>query len=271
MTRFTLFVGAAALISSFSMTTFAQEEGDTEPVQQPSVGSIKIQSFGTGDGEGGQIVVANSFSTSPMGGAPDIMSLLQNPGVRKEIELVDDQYAKMKNINAEIQKRMQSQIKSLFSDGKLNIENPKDLVKKIEEARTGAEEEVKKMLLPHQIERLKQVAFHAEMKQKGTFEALTDGKLAELLEITDEQKKALKETSKEIEEDVAKAIAKIRADAKKKLYKELTKTQQKKLDEVLGADFDYKEVDWRKSLGKQIKGMRRPSKGSSFEFKTQKQ
>ena len=126
------------------------------------------------------------------------------------------------------------------------------------------------MLLPHQIKRLKQVALHNRMNEMGTADALTSGSLADALELTDEQKKLLKEKSKEIEERVKAEVAKIRADAKDELYKVLDAKQQAKLRELVGDHFE-KESPKRSRIHELMKKRFSKQRGEKAVQSTEKQ
>ena len=104
---------------------------------------------------------------------------------------------------------------------------------------------MKDLLLPHQIKRLEQLSHQVSMKKGGAANALTSGKLKDELELSDDDVTKLKARSKELNEKLEKDIAALKAKVKKDLLKELSASQRKKLDELTGDEFEYKEQTWR--------------------------
>ena len=228
----------------------AQEQIEVQAAPQSSFGVIRMQSS---DGETGDIQV---FSTNAAWASGDSMitmaspmmfgdefSMIGNPQFQDELNLVPEQREQIKQFNQEFSKKMTDFFKS--DEGRLNLQDPekiKDFMKEIQEAK---EAKVKDILMPHQIERLKQVSLQSEMRARGDSNALTAGKLAEALGIDEEQKKRIQERSKELKEQLEKDIAKLREEAREDLLDELTSDQRKKLNEMLGDKFEYKTPNVR--------------------------
>lgn len=259
---------ALALFASTS--TFAQDpEVQVESIQSRAivVGSssdggpqnIEIQAI---DFSGGDLASGMSFafdaSSGPafgsVSGSNGMMNMLNNKSVREEIELVDDQYKKMQQFNQELQSAMMKEVQAMMKpaksgDGKTNNRSIqlrgtklKELMKQQKEE---AEKKLKDLLLPHQIKRLEQLSHQVSMKKAGTANALTNGKLKEELDLTDDDVAKLNARSKELNEKLEKDIAALKAKAKKDLLKELSSSQRKKLEELTGDEFEYKEQTWR--------------------------
>lgn len=270
-----------ALVGCVSFLTMAVAQ-DPPPNTPPEGGGPQIIVAGARELQGGQAIEiqaieisgdnaaidftpAFSFST-PAGGAvfnmsssggSGMMNLLQNDSVRNEVELSDEQYQKMQDFYQQRRTDIMKQVQQLTQlsrggDDKVNNETVKLRGKKIKELIDGqqkeAEEKLKDLLLPHQLKRLEQVALRVQMKNVGTLNALVDGKLKEALELSDEDVTSLKDRWQEIDAQLQKDIAKLRDKAKQDLLKELSPTQKRKLDEVLGEEFDYQPTDWRKLL-----------------------
>ena len=75
-----------------------------------------------------------SFDASEMGGSPfmpgimgdsgNSFELLNNPGVQKDLELIDDQLERIKAINKDFGKKMAEQIKAMRSEnGQMDLAN----------------------------------------------------------------------------------------------------------------------------------------------------
>ena len=161
------------------------------------------------------------------------MSMLSNPKVRAELDMVDDQYQKMQDQYGKLQQQMAKQIRDIdFSDSK----NALSSLRKITE---GAERDIYGVLLPHQKKRLEQLGTQRRMQRGSLAEFLTTNPVAEKLEVTDKQKSALLESEKEIEKELEREIAELRKKAREKLLRNLRSSQRKKFDEMVGDQFDF--------------------------------
>lgn len=173
----------------------------------------------------------------------DLMRMLRNKSIREELELADDQFKQMQEFNSQQQKEMQSLtrdlLKGIGNGGQLNVDP--DLLKNLQEKmRTRGEQskkQLEEMLLPHQVTRLKQIAYQRNMENNGSANALTNGELAEELQLTDEQKKQLREKSATINKRLEDEIAKLRAEAKEELFSVLSEDQRDKLRHLIGKEF----------------------------------
>jgi len=192
----------------------------------------------------------SSMVKSPRTKMPDVMSILRNPSVRHEIEMVDEQYEDFQERRSKIVRSMNEQIRSLLT-AKANAD-PLELREKIGKIRAQAEEATEKSVLPFQFERLKQLRYHVLMRRLGAVNVLTNDPLASELGISDEQKKELREFANEIGEELAREIARLHAQAMRKLFSRLEKDQQVKLSKIMGDEFHYQEVlgKWQQHTGK---------------------
>jgi hypothetical protein len=179
---------------------------------------------------------------------PTLMSLLNNPSVRHEIEMLDSQFEEIQTKNREIQSRTSEQVFSLLMssrDGSVDHQTVRDGIREI---RQDAAKEIEKVILPFQFERLRQIAYQVQMRRQSVVDVLTTDPLATELGLTDQQKGELREKAREINDELAREIAKLRSKAKQKLFSHLRQDQQRKLSAIVGAEFDYQEIDWPKKL-----------------------
>ena len=180
----------------------------------------------------------------------DMIGLLQNPIVRREIEMIDEQYEEVLTRSREIQSELTRHIGSLVLSSNGNVDR-EEIRQKIAEIREAANKQIEQSVLPFQLKRLEQVAVQVQMRKQGVVAVLTSDPVAAELDITQEQKKRLKERAKEIEEQLAREIANLRAKARDELFSELKADQRQKLSRMIGEDFDYQEVKPRgKEAGK---------------------
>lgn len=269
--------GLALCLTTLCLTgwTFAQDDDPVEAVGEavemtvigageegaPMIFST-TESFGNGESRTGMRIMSGgpglmTFSSSADGDftmpAPDPWNMLSNPSVQKDLELVGDQLKKVQDLQADFAAQMKEQIGDLNKGG-LNKDRLKDLPILMKKLREQQREQMEGMLLPHQIDRLKQVAFQTHMKQAGTAGALASKKVAEELGLTEDQLERLKERSKEINEQLAKDMEALKEKAKDELLNELTSDQKAKLKELTGDKYEPQSKDWED----RFKNLRRP-------------
>jgi len=225
-----------------------QDGGTVQDVQSQAIivtgesGENGVMEFSTVVSDGA------SLALPMLGGSlgSDMSSLMLDPQVRNELELVDDQVQQLKDIQAEFGKRLKDNLK--FDAGNPDPERMKNISNIIKEMNAERMEKVHSVLMPHQSKRLKQISRQMSMKNKGDVNALTGDEVAEELGIDDDQKKRLKERSKEIQKELQAEIAKLKKKAREDLMKELRPEQRKQMEEMLGDEFEYKKRDWRKEM-----------------------
>ena len=186
---------------------------------------------------------------APFFGGGDDFSMLQNPSVQKDLELVDDQLEQV----MEMQRRHGEQMRDALGDIRNGItpdgiERLKDTLAELKEKQ---KDELNNLLLPHQQERLRQVALQMQMQSRGTAGALTSDRIAEELGISDEQKERLQERSRELQEELQKQYEELRAQAKEELLNELTPEQRTRLEEMTGDEFENNTQDWVEQFERQ--------------------
>ena len=78
-----------------------------------------------------------------------------------------------------------------------------------------------------------------EMQNRPGGDALINGRLADELELTSEQKEELKERAEKLEKELEEKIAQLKKKARAELLEGLTSKQREKLDDLLGDSFEY--------------------------------
>ena len=248
----------SVLAIAFSVPCTAQQV-DEEVVESAGVQSRMI--IASDDSEGGfpQVAFMSSdgtgmgemfFSTGMEGmsgmGAPDIFGLAQNRGVQKEIELVDEQVAQLKEINSDFSKRIQDQMKSLRNnDGNFDLAKAKGLSEMIQNLNKEKNARMQDVFLPHQFDRLRQISLQTQMKRSGESSMLSNKDVIEALGLTEEQQKNLKKKAKELKTELDAEVKKLKEKVRDELFEELTRDQRKKLTEMLGNDYELKTPNFR--------------------------
>lgn len=178
------------------------------------------------------------------GGGDSGMHLLHDPSVMKDLELVDDQKERLNQVRKDYGKQLRDVMKQ-FSKAKNDQERIKELQEEMQLIQKEQSEAMSNVLLPHQLDRIKQVSNQMQMNSMGTAGALQYGNLAKELEITDDQKKKLAKIQQDLQKQIAEATKRLQESAKKKVMQELTADQRSKLDDMVGEEFKRDPNDWR--------------------------
>ena len=253
MTRKQTIIVAMTLCMAPSGAAFCQDI-DPGVVQQRAVvvrasdgmdGNTEVMAFEMSDNDS-SMFFADSFDGAfdfSMGAPGNSFSMLNNPSVQKDLQLVDEQLNQIKEINKEFGEKIKEQMETMKDEnGNFNFNTGADFGQLIGDLRQQQQDQISSILLPNQQKRLQQVSRQMSMQRRGTSKALT-GKLAEELGITAEQRKRIQAKSKELKKDLEEKIAELKANAKKQLLNELTAGQKEKLKELLGDEFVQKKED----------------------------
>ncbi|MDP7204914.1 MAG: sulfatase-like hydrolase/transferase [Pirellulaceae bacterium] len=157
----------------------------------------------------------------------------------KELGIEDFQFDEFSKLRDSIRSELNKEINLMIEEGGFDRAQLKT---RMTEIQGNLVERFRDSLLPAQADRLRQVAFHIQMRRRSVIDVLTTDPLAKQLELTEAQKKALRTSAREIEEEFAEEVARLREQAKEKLFSNLSKAQQKKLSELLGEEFTLSEA-----------------------------
>lgn len=167
------------------------------------------------------------------------MGLLADSAVRADIEMVDDQYDRLKEVSREIQSRSAERLRSMdFTDRDQVIEQVRSLQER-------AKSDLDAVLLPHQVTRLRQIQMQQQLRRKSLVQVLTSDPIKGDLEITESQSKELQIAADEINKELAKQIEALRVKARNKLLSTLEPEQEKEAKELFGDPFDFADSDNR--------------------------
>ena len=186
-------------------------------------------------------------------------SLLTNPQVQSELELVPKQIEKLKALQQQYQDDYRKALQEVREPGK-----PLDDLARAELAERSAEIKEKLVkgltdaLLPHQLERAKQVALQQRLKSGGY--AFRDPGIMELLGIDKEQAERMQKRATELRNEAAQEYRRLLAEANDELLEELTPEQREKLKKLTGDKYNPPPFDWRAYYEKQRKNSQPPKK-----------
>ena len=198
-----------------------------------------------------------------------LMMLGHDSELRKELEVVDDQVESVKELAQDYQSEMMKfhsknakigiEIQKLVQEGK--AEEAQELAAEYQERnREFTEsymEKAKEVLLPHQIERLRQIAKRQGAKYTNEFQdefGLT-ATFADEIGLSAEEKKRLLDTIKEARNEYYATVEAAKKKANEKIMAALTTEQKEKLKEILGDEYDQ-QASQRKARVEMMKKQR---------------
>ena len=180
------------------------------------------------------------------------LTLLRNVKVQEELELVEDQIKKIKEIESDVTKSM----RDLLTSQRENIteasneerrEMWNEIQKKMAERYTQVKPKIESVLLPNQVQRLAEITMQYTHRRTGGLSSDRGRQsLKEQLGLTDEQMEAMKEKATKSREKLSAKIAKLRKEAEAEVLSVLDSAQRAKYDEMMGEAFD---VDLSKRIG----------------------
>lgn len=178
-------------------------------------------------------------------GGGGILGLAVRDEVQQELQLVDEQKDKLRTIADSARDKVRDEMRGMFEQ--MRDLGDEERRAKFDEIRTkfdalnaDFEKDLEKVLLPHQMERLKQIDFQNKIRQRGS-QAITGGDVAKALNLSDEQREKLEKRAAEVQEEMQTKIRELQADARKKMFDVLTPDQQAQLRKMIGDNFDLRD------------------------------
>jgi hypothetical protein len=173
------------------------------------------------------------------------LGLVMRDEVQQELQLVAEQLEKVQTLADEAREQIGSEMRDMFRQMRdLDEEERRarfgEIQARMQELNGELEGKIKKVLLPHQFERLKQIEVQARI-QRGGAEALTSGELAEALNLTDQQRERLEARAAEVQQELQDKIAQLQLEARNKMLDVLTAEQRAKLDSLMGDAFAVRD------------------------------
>lgn len=168
---------------------------------------------------------------------------LQSPKVRKELEIVDDQYNDIRELKSEYDHRLSDASEELFgqfTDGTPVTERAKKLKELSDESHLEFESELRRVLLDFQSKRLDQIVAELETTRMGTVGSLCYGLLSKKLSIKEDEIESLFETGMELEKVRIEQASKLKKDFDQQILALLPPAQEKRMANLLGETASFK-------------------------------
>jgi Spy/CpxP family protein refolding chaperone len=175
-------------------------------------------------------------------GGGGLVGLVMREDVQQEIQLVDEQLDKVAAVAEESRENMWDELRSLRDETRdLGDEERRERFRsKMAELSADTEAKLAKALLPHQLQRLKQIDLQTRMQSR--FEGgLSSRAVADALELSEEQRENLEQRAEEVRQELQDKIRQAQAEAREKLLDVLTPEQKAKLQELTGEAFQMNE------------------------------
>jgi Spy/CpxP family protein refolding chaperone len=197
---------------------------------------------------GGQPGPGGPGGPSGFFGGGGMLGMAMRDDVQQELQLVDEQKDKIRGITDDMRNKIRDQMRGMFDQMRDLSEDERrakfgEIRTKFEAINADFEKQLDKVLLPHQLERLKQIDLQNKIQQRGA-SAITSGDVAKALKLTDEQREKLEKRAVEVQEELQTKIRQLQADARKKMLDVLTPEQQAQLDKMMGQQFNLPEPNF---------------------------
>ncbi len=182
------------------------------------------------------------------------LQLLRNGDVQEEIGLLEDQKEGLRDFESKIRDKMRSVWSGAREEmaGKSREEREEFMMtmrERMTEEMKEVASDLEDILLPHQMERLDQLAMQSIIQRRGVAGAAESGALKELLGLSDAEAKKLKEKEEEVKKELAEKIKKLRAKAQDDILSVLPSAKQQKFKEMIGDSFEVTAESWRRGRG----------------------
>ena len=174
-----------------------------------------------------------------------MINALFDPKVGKELDLVEEQVVEMKSLLSDLQrtrKDLAAELNTLSKTAnKSELEEfRKDFQEQFNDQKKETMTKVREVLLPEQLKRLGQLTAQLMLKEsaKKSGVGMLAPEMIELLEISEEQQKRLKEKGDELRIRLAEEIKRLTEEAREELMQELTQEQIDKYQKLVGQPID---------------------------------
>ena len=173
---------------------------------------------------------------SPRKQDPNLMSMLQNGDVRKEIGMEVYQFEELQTRAKELRQSMVEDVREALSGQR---REPAQLVEMVGRGKDRYDRELRKSVLPHQIERLRQVGFQRLIRERDIAQVITADPFRSELDLDEDDVEKIREKGLELRQEFERKVAELRKETFEKLLDELDEDQQKTVKDMLGEEMSW--------------------------------
>lgn len=171
------------------------------------------------------------------GGGGDLFGLLNNESVQKELEIVPSQLEDIRELGQE----MRDSMRDIFQGMRNASEDERqEMFDKLRTAREDVEKDLEKVLMPAQLERLKQIQVQQQSRGRGGM-SFSNPRIVEALGLSEAQLADMREKAEELQTEMRAKLEELRKQADDELLQMLTPEQQKKWKEMVGDPFEMEQ------------------------------
>lgn len=235
----------------FALSTLVNHAQSQEDVSEAPPTESSVQVFTYAPAEDDTFVTGDFVAAFPAANGfislanaeMDPSSMVEWPQIADEIEIVEDQRNQIREVRQAMHAKMQEAAKS-FGESQRSGKPVKhqafaQRMQKIQqEMRSKIQDDI---LLPHQVDRLRQLDLQMKMRHSGPGGALFSQQLTKELGISDAQKARLQTAAKNAQKYIQEELERVQSEARKQVMAELTDAQRERLGELLGNPVDLSQ------------------------------
>ncbi|PQO25426.1 hypothetical protein C5Y96_24095 [Blastopirellula marina] len=116
----------------------------------------------------------------------------------------------------------------------------REMFSKLQSAREDVEKDLEKVLMPAQLQRLKQIQVQQQSRGRGGV-SFANPRIVEALGLSEAQLADLRDKAEELQNEMRAKVEELRKEADAELLQMLTPEQQKKWKEMMGEPFEMEQ------------------------------
>lgn len=171
------------------------------------------------------------------GGGGDLFGLLNNESVQKELEIVPSQLDDIRELGQEMRESMRDMFQGMRNASE---DERREMFDKLRTAREDMEKDLEKVLMPAQLERLKQIQVQQQSRGRGGM-SFSNPRIVEALGLSEAQLEDMRTKAEELQTEMREKVEELRKQADAELLQMLTPEQQKKWKEMVGDPFEMEQ------------------------------
>ena len=171
------------------------------------------------------------------GGGGDLFSLLNNESVQKELEVVPSQLDDIRDLGQKMRESMRDMFQGMRNASE---DERREMFDKLRTAREDMEKDLEKVLMPAQLQRLKQIQTQQQSRGRGGV-SFSNPRIVEALGLSEAQLADLRDKAEELQNEMRAKVEELRKQADTELLQMLTPEQQKKWKEMVGDPFEMEQ------------------------------
>ncbi|WP_158261401.1 MULTISPECIES: hypothetical protein [Pirellulaceae] len=171
------------------------------------------------------------------GGGTDLFGLLNNESVQKELEVVPSQLDDIRKLGEEMRNSMRDMFQGMRNASE---DERREMFSKLQSAREDVEKDLEKVLMPAQLQRLKQIQVQQQSRGRGGV-SFANPRIVEALGLSEAQLADLRDKAEELQNEMRAKVEELRKEADAELLQMLTPEQQKKWKEMMGEPFEMEQ------------------------------